>query len=107
MIGETLKCIRTANEDMKLKDVAEKTGYYSSYISELETGKKKPSLKSLRKLSELYDMPLSKIMELDEYNDECTDLSFQRTLIKVLEYYIEKSNSKDGTQKQKVKNKKG
>lgn len=106
MIGETLRCIRIANENMKIKDVAEKTGITSSYISELEGNKsKKPTLKSLKKLSEVYNIPSSKIMELDEYNDECKDLSFQRTLIKVLEYYIEKSNGK--TQEQKVKSKKG
>lgn len=108
MLGETLRCIRAAYENMSVKEVAKGIGISSSYISEIENNKKKPSLKTLNKLSILYKIPLSKIMELDEYNDKCTDLSFQRTLLRILEYYIannecEKDNSKNGNPKQHVK----
>lgn len=108
MLSETLRCIRVANENMKVKEVAKEIGISWSYISEIETNKKKVSLKTLKKLSSLYNIPLSKIMELDEYNDECTDFSFQKTLIKVLEYYIannecERNTSNDKDQIQFVK----
>lgn len=108
MISETLRCIRIANENMDIKEIGNRIGISSSYISEIEHNKKNPSMKILRKLSELYNMPLSKVMELDEYNDKCTDLSFQKTLLRVLEYYLannesEKANSIDENPKQHVK----
>lgn len=103
MLGETLKCIRIANENMKLHETARGIAVSSSYISEIENGKKNPSLKNLKKLSLFYNIPLRIIMELDEYNDTCSDLAFQRTLLKVLEYYLansklKKDNSKDEKQ---------
>lgn len=110
MLGETLRCIRIGNENMTIKEAAQGIGIASAYLSEIENNKKKPTLKKLEEFSLFYDMPLSKIMEIDEYNDTCGNFRFQRTLIKVLEYYIknneyEQDNSKDENPNQFVKTK--
>lgn len=107
MINETLKAFRIANEDISLKDLSKKLDISSAYLSELESGKKKPSISILKKLATFYNIPLSKLVEIDEYNDSLIndDLSFQKTLYKVLKYYTDKDdfknnnldNNKDGS----------
>lgn len=59
------KLLRIAH-NLPVSEVCEKTGLSQSYISELERGKKKPSLKTFEALGELYHMKPSAIMRLSE-----------------------------------------
>jgi len=89
MLGYTLRLIRIAN-DISIKEVAIKTNISPSFICEIEKNKKKPSLELLNKLSQFYEIPSSKIIELCELA-EIKCLSYQKLLIKILEYYLSES----------------
>lgn len=53
MIGEVLKRLRTIY-GYKAIDMSEKLGISASYLSEIENGKKQPSLEHLKKYAELF-----------------------------------------------------
>ncbi len=87
MLGNILKIIRIANDNMSVKDAASKMGVSSSYITEIENGNKTPSLNTLRKFSIVYNIPVSRIVGLDE-QEEDEKMSYQELLRNVLQYYI-------------------
>ncbi|PKN01531.1 MAG: hypothetical protein CVU77_04375 [Elusimicrobia bacterium HGW-Elusimicrobia-1] len=64
-IADRLRSVRNAL-GMKLADVSEKTGIGISSLSEIENGKREPMLIQLKKLSELYERPLSFFFETTE-----------------------------------------
>jgi len=57
-IGKSIKFVRIA-ADLKQGDMADKLGVSQNYLSLIENGKKEPSLSFLRKVSEIFDVPLS------------------------------------------------
>lgn len=61
MLGEALRLIRVYH-DLKQKDAAEKLKVSTSYLSELEKGRKTPTLDLIRRYSEEFDIPVSSIM---------------------------------------------
>ena len=61
-IGTRLKSIRSSQR-LKLKEVSEKSGLAISYISDIENNHKMPSLKSLRKISIAYKIPVNEILK--------------------------------------------
>lgn len=65
MLSEALRLFRVYN-DLKLVEMANKLGISKSYLSEIETGKKEPSLKVLNKYSEVFQLPLSSIINFGE-----------------------------------------
>lgn len=69
MISKALKIIRTFHK-VKQKDFAEKIGIAPSYISEIENGKKEPSLDIISKYSEEFKIPISSILLFSEQIDE-------------------------------------
>ena len=99
MLGETLRIIRIANENIKIKNVALAVGVSPSYMSEIENCKRTPSLKLLYKLADFYTIPINQIFIIDHLA-EIHYLSFQKTLKLVLDYYISKENE---IKKDKVK----
>ncbi len=104
MLGEALKCIRIAHGNLTFNECAKGVGVTGTYISEIEKGRRNPSLATLKDLSSFYEIPLSVIMELDEFNDTCDDLSYQKTLLKALEYYIQNSEQpKDSSKSEDTK----
>lgn len=102
MLGDVLKAIRIANEDISIKEVAKMTGLSSSFISETEKNNKKCSLNTLDKLSKGYNIPKSEIMKLDELQEE-KNYDHQHLLIEVLKYYLNESDSQKQEQKKLVK----
>lgn len=93
MIGDILRTIRVANENMSIKDAANKIGISAAYISEIEQGNKQFSLNTLKKFSSVYNVPLSKIMLWDEEQED-----YQHTLIKILKYYLFEQDTKNTEQ---------
>ena len=69
MIGEVLKCLRTIY-GYKAIEVSEKLGISASYLSEIENGKKQPSLEHLKKYAELFGIKLSSLILLSESYEE-------------------------------------
>lgn len=68
-ISRTLHLIR-AYHNMKQVDLAERLNISKSYLSEIESGKKKPSLDLLERYSDIFEIPLSSIMVFYEQYDK-------------------------------------
>lgn len=95
MLSEALRLIR-AFHDMNQKDLAIKLGISNSYLSELESGKKTPTLEIIEKYSEVFKMPSSSILFFSEHVDngeksEKTRQQISKKAIKILEWISEKS----------------
>lgn len=69
VIGEVLKRLRTIY-GYKAIDVSGKLGISASYLSEIENGKKQPSLEHLKKYAELFGIRLSSLILLSESYEE-------------------------------------
>lgn len=65
MIGETLRLLRIFN-DYTMNEMAQKIGLSQSYISELENGKKQPSLDIIQKYADAFDMKPSTLLLFSE-----------------------------------------
>ena len=61
MQQEALRLVRVFH-DMNQTALAERLGISKSYLSELESGKKSPTLELLQKYSEAFNMPLSSLL---------------------------------------------
>lgn len=61
MLGEALRLIRVYH-DMKQKDAAALLGVSTSYLSEIEKGRKVPTLDIVQRYSEKFGLQVSSIM---------------------------------------------
>lgn len=61
MIHEALRLTRVFY-DMSQSELAERLGISKSHLSEIESGKKNPTLQLLQKYSEVFDIPVSSMM---------------------------------------------
>lgn len=61
MLSEALRLIRVFH-DLKQQELADEIGLSKSYVSELENGKKIPSMDVIQKYSERFGIPASSIM---------------------------------------------
>lgn len=61
-IGQKIKHLRTEN-DYTLKQLAEKTGLSISFISDIENGRRNPSLDNLDKLSRALGVPVDILLK--------------------------------------------
>ena len=57
-IGGRVRSIRLSKE-LKLEDIASKTGLSKSFLSNVETGKTSPSINSLEKIAQALEIPIS------------------------------------------------
>lgn len=69
MFGEALRLVRTFH-DVNQAELAEALGISRSYLSEIESGKKVPSLDLLQRYASHFDMPLSSLVLFAENADE-------------------------------------
>ena len=95
MLNRALKTIRVFH-DLSQKDLAVRLGVASSYLSEIEAGKKEPTLALLRKYSEEFAIPLSSLMFFSEHIDEGASTDRIRTavsnkVLKLLEFIAARS----------------
>lgn len=67
-IGSRLKFYRLYKE-LTQEDLAEIAGFTRSYYTEIETGKRNPSILNLYKLSQALDVSLVKIVDIDHLNE--------------------------------------
>lgn len=68
MIGETLRYLRVFN-NMTMIELGEKLDLSQSYISEIEGGKKQPTLQVIEKYADYFSMKPSTIMLFSEALD--------------------------------------
>jgi len=68
MLAKALRLIRVFH-DLKQVELAEKIGVSKSYISEIESDKKKPSIQIIEKYSIIFKIPVSSIMFFSERID--------------------------------------
>ncbi|WLT40591.1 helix-turn-helix transcriptional regulator (plasmid) [Synechocystis sp. B12] len=87
-LNKTLKLLRLSNQ-LNQATLAHQLDISRSYLSELEAGKKKPSLETLAKYGFAFDLPVWKIIWLSEQQ---TEFSFSE-LYHLLSYNIDLSPS--------------
>jgi transcriptional regulator with XRE-family HTH domain len=80
MLGEALRLIRVYH-DLKQKDAAERLKVSTSYLSEVEKGRKTPTLDIIRRYSEAFDLPVSSIMFFAESVNGDTALDRTRSFV--------------------------
>jgi transcriptional regulator with XRE-family HTH domain len=61
MLGKALKLIRSYY-DLSQTELCSRLGISNSHLSEIESGKKQPSIELLRKYSDYFEIPLSSIL---------------------------------------------
>lgn len=61
MLGEALRLIRVYH-DLKQKEAADLLGVSTSYLSEIENGRKVPTLEIVQRYSDKFALPVSSIM---------------------------------------------
>lgn len=67
-LGSKLKNIRKNIKGYTLQDVFEGTEISVSFLSDMERGKTKPSLETLQKLANFYQVNLSDLLDEDQEN---------------------------------------
>lgn len=97
MFGEALRLIR-AFHDVNQSDLAAQLGVSRSYLSEIESGKKTPSLELLKRYASHFDLSLSTLVLFSERFDEPENLIGLRKLlgrkaIAILQWIEKKSDS--------------
>ena len=97
MLHKALKLIRIFHE-LKQKDLAEKLQISKSYLSEIESGKKEPTLEVINKYSEVFNIPPSSILFFSENLD--SDLKTEKLrglisgkIIAILDFIAQKASS--------------
>ena len=74
MLSEALRLIRVFH-DMKQRDLADKLGVSNSHISEIEAGKKQPSLELIDRYSNEFGIPSSSILFFAENLEDSSNVS--------------------------------
>jgi transcriptional regulator with XRE-family HTH domain len=69
MIGKALRTMRIFH-DLTQKDLAEKLEISTSHLSEIESGKKTPTLSLLERYANVFNIPISSIMFFSENLDQ-------------------------------------
>ena len=95
MLNKALRLIRVFH-DLNQKDLADKLGISNSYLSEIESGKKTPTLEVIEKYSEVFHIPSSSILFFSENlnngeKSEKTKRNISNKVIKILDWISAKS----------------
>ena len=100
MLPEALRLIRVFH-DMKQQELARRLGLSKSYISELESGKKVPSMEVIQKYSGEFRIPASSILFFSESLENPSKAKLVKSAIagKVLQFlqFVEAKTANDET----------
>ena len=69
MLHEALRLVRSYH-DLSQSELSVRLGISNSYLSEIESGKKQPTLEILQRYSEQFDIPLSSLLFFAEGLDK-------------------------------------
>lgn len=99
MINKALRLIRTFH-DVNQSEMSCRLGISKSYLSEIESGKKQPTLDILEKYSAEFEIPLSSILFFSESIDsnklgEKFRLVLAKKVVSILEWNQNRNESSD------------
>lgn len=97
MLNEALRLMRVFH-DLSQKELAEKLGISKSHLSEIEAGKKTPTLELLNRYSKVFDIPVSSILFFSENLNNNTRTEKLKTfvsskIIAILNFINERSGT--------------
>jgi transcriptional regulator with XRE-family HTH domain len=69
VLGNYLRDLRI-KQRLSLREVGERVGLSGSYLSQIETGERRPSAEILRKLAPAYGVPVRDVLEVAGFLDE-------------------------------------
>lgn len=97
MINQALRLVRVYH-DLSQTQLSFELGVSNSYLSEIESGKKQPSLDLLSKYSQKFDIPVSSLLFFSEHIDKVrpTDrirVGVAKKAISLLEWVAEKNSA--------------
>ncbi len=87
MINQALKRIREFH-NIKQNELAITIGISNSYLSEIENGKKAPSLELLQKYSKTFDIPVSSLLYFSEELDSNSSSSIGKLKLKSKKFLL-------------------
>lgn len=87
MINQALKRVREFH-NIKQNELANIIGISNSYLSEIENGKKAPSLELLQKYSETFDIPVSSLLYFSEELDSNSSSSIGKLKLKSKKFLL-------------------
>lgn len=93
MLHEALKLFRISHK-LSQKDLAQKLGISRSYLSEIESGKKTPTLALLERYGQVFEVPVSSILLLAEnfvYQPQTRDIAASDKVLPLLNFLAERS----------------
>jgi transcriptional regulator with XRE-family HTH domain len=99
LIGKVLKYIRLFHHYNQV-ELSQKLNASRSYISEIESGVKIPSIEFLQKYSDYFDIPISTIMLFAETGDTSSlqgksKIVLTNTAVKLLEWIAREEDEKE------------
>ena len=95
MLHKALKLIRVFHE-LKQKELAEQLEISTSHLSEIESGKKTPTLSVLTRYAKIFEVPVSSILFFSENLDsgvapEKTQLIISSKILAMMNFVAERS----------------
>lgn len=106
MLNEALRLVRVFH-DLSQSQLAERLEISKSYLSEIESGKKSPSLDILEKYSAIFDIPVSSILLFSERMEddsfpEKTRVFVASKIIKIMNWVSETEDVAHANTKKKA-----
>ncbi len=108
MISKALKLIRQYHK-FSLTELSDRLSISISYLSELESGKKEPTLDTLQKYADFFKVPLSSLVVFSETLAGAHSMSKARTFIskkmfKILEWIADNENFEENKRTPQISN---
>ncbi len=94
MLNVVLRCFRIV-KNVSITQMAKEIGISGAYISDIELGNKTPTINMLKKFANFFDVPTSKVLEIQEMAEK-NNLSFQEVLFMCVKYEIEEKTQLHG-----------